>query len=232
MSIFKRASDIVEGKVNKLLNRLEDPNEMLDLSYEKMVKNLQEVKVHLADIVTEEKTLEGQMERTQKEIQKYEDSARAALQMNREDLAKEALLRKQQETEHLQQLQEGHSRIQAQVEKLKDTEQKYRDRIEQFRTQKEVTKATYKAAQSQVKVGESITGLGKEFGGVADTMQRAQDKTEQMVARANAMDALSEEGVLEDPLDTRDKTTRELDDLRKQASVDSELEKLKKELNQ
>lgn len=230
MGIFKRAAEVVEAKVSKLLNHLEDPNEMLDLSYEKMVSNLQEVRRHLADVVTEEKAMEAQIEKSEKEMQKYEESAKAALQLNREDLAKEALARKQQEAEHLQQLREGHDRIVAQVEKLKDAEHKYRDRIDAFRTQKEVTKATYQAAQSQVKVSESMTGLSKELGGVGETLQRAQDKTEQMVARANAMDSLTEEGVLEDPMDTRDKTTRELDSLRKQAAVDSDLERLKKEL--
>ncbi|KPV44544.1 PspA/IM30 family protein [Alicyclobacillus ferrooxydans] len=230
MGLFKRASDMVEAKVSKFLNRLEDPNEMLDLSYEKMLTNLQEVRRHLADVVTEQKALEAQMDKAEKEIANYEDSARAALKLEREDLAKEALLRKQRETEHLAQLREGHERIVAQVEKLKDTEHKYRDRIESFRTQKEVTKATYQAAQSQVKVSESMTGISKELGGVGATLQRAQEKTDQMVARANAIDALSEEGVLEDPMDKRDRTTRELDDLRKQAAVDSDLERLKKEL--
>ena len=231
MGVFKRAAEMVEAKVSKLLNRLEDPNEMLDLSYEKMLSNLQDVKRNLADIVTEQKSLEAQIAKAEKEIANYEDSARAALKLEREDLAKEALLRKQQEVEHLEQLRQGHERIVAQVEKLKDMERKYRDRIDAFRTQKEVTKATYQAAQSQVKVSESITGIGKELGGVSDTMQRAQDKTDQMVARANAIDALSEEGVLEDPLDKRDKTTRELDKLRKHAAVDDELERMKQELN-
>lgn len=231
MGVFKRAAEMVEAKVSKLLNRLEDPNEMLDLSYEKMLSNLQDVKRNLADIVTEQKSLEAQIAKAEKEIANYEDSARAALKLEREDLAKEALLRKQQEVEHLEQLRQGLERIVAQVEKLKDMERKYRDRIDAFRTQKEVTKATYQAAQSQVKVSESITGIGKELGGVADTMQRAQDKTDQMVARANAIDALSEEGVLDDPLDKRDKTTRELDKLRKHAAVDDELERMKQELN-
>ncbi|QSO50795.1 PspA/IM30 family protein [Alicyclobacillus curvatus] len=231
MGMFKRAAEMMEAKVSKLLNRLEDPNEMLDLSYEKMVSNLQDVKRHLADVVTEQKSLEAQMAKTEKEIAGYEESARAALKLEREDLAKEALLRKQQEVEHLEQLRQGHERIVTQVEKLKDMERKYRDRIESFRTQKEVTKATYQAAQSQVKVSESITGIGKELGGVAETMQRAQDKTDQMVARASAIDSLTDEGVLEDPLDKRDKTTRELDDIRKHAAVDDELERMKQELN-
>lgn len=200
MGIFKRASEVVEAKVSKLLNRLEDPNEMLDLSYEKMVSNLQEVKRHLADVVTEQKSLDNQVDREQNEVRQYEESAR--------------------------------DRIALQAEKLKETEQKYRDRIDAFRTQKEVSKATYSAAKAQVKVSESVTGIGRELGGVGDILHRAQDKTDQMVARASAMDSLTEEGVLDDPLDQRDKMTRELAQLRKQSVVEGDLERLKKELGE
>ncbi len=230
MGLFKRAAEIVESRVNKFLNSVEDPNAMLDLSYEKMVTGLQEVKRHLADVVTEQKQLENQIAQAQKDVDRYEESARAALQAQREDLAKEALTRKHTALEHVAQLQEGLDRISAQAEKLKQAEQKFQDRINAFKTQKEVTKATYQAAQAQVKVSESMTGIGKELGGVGDTLKRAQDKAEQMNARASAMDSLIDEGVLEDPLDQRDKVTRELDQIRKASAVDDELEKLKQEM--
>ena len=230
MGLFKRAADIVESRVNKFLNSVEDPNAMLDLSYEKMISGLQEVKRHLADVVTEQKHLENEIAQTQKDVKKYEDAARAALQANREDLAKEALTRKQTTLEHVAELQEGLTRISEQAEKLKQAEQKFQERINAFKTQKEVTKATYQAAQAQVKVGESMTGISKELGGVGDTLKRAQDKTDQMSARASAVDSLMDEGILEDPLDRRDKMTRELDEMRKSSAADEELEQLKKEM--
>ena len=44
MSLFKHASEILQGKINHFLNNAEDPAETLDLSYEKMITNLQETK--------------------------------------------------------------------------------------------------------------------------------------------------------------------------------------------
>ena len=230
MGLFKRASEIVESHISKLLDKLEDPNATLDLSYEKMLDGLQEIKRSLADVVTEQKHVEMQMESLKKDLANREEEARAALKMNREDLAKAALERKQAASQQLVQLQEAHEPITSQVERLKDAERKFQDRINSFKTQKEVTKASYRAAEAEVRIGESMSGLGRQLGGVGDTLQRANDKAEQMTARAKAMESLTQEGILTDPLDQRDDVSRELDRIRRESAVDDELEKLKKEL--
>lgn len=230
MGLFKRASEIVESHISKLLDKLEDPNATLDLSYEKMLDGLQEIKRSLADVVTEQKHVEMQMESLKKDLANREEEARAALKMNREDLAKAALERKQAASQQLVQLQEAHERITSQVERLKDAERKFQDRINSFKTQKEVTKASYRAAEAEVRIGESMSGLGRQLGGVGDTLQRANDKAEQMTARAKAMESLTQEGILTDPLDQRDDVSRELGRIRRESAVDDELEKLKKEL--
>lgn len=230
MGLFKRAASIVESQVNKFLDRLEDPNASLDLSYEKMLDALQQVKRHLADVVTEEKSMEMQISAVEKELAQRDAEARAALQMNREDLAQAALERKHQAAERMKQLQEAHARIQSQSARLKDAEKKYQDRLAQFKTQKEVTKATYQAAKAEVRLGESVSGISRELGNVGDTLQRANDKADQMMARAAAMQSLSDEGILQDPLDKRDNVTRELETITRDAAVQDELERLKKEM--
>lgn len=232
MGLFRRAADLIEGKVNKLMDRVEDPNETLDLSYERMVDGLQQVKRHLADVVTEEKVMEKQISKTEAEVAQRESEAKTALSMNREDLATAALERKHQATAQLEQLREAHERIHGQVERLKQSEQKFQERISSFKTQKEVTKASYEASKAQVQVGESMSGIGRELGGVGDSMQRANDKAEQMMARASAMDSLMDEGILEDPLDSRDSVERELDKMKRNASVQEDLERLRGEVKE
>lgn len=230
MGLFKRASDIVESHINKLLDKLEDPNATLDLSYEKMLEGLQEIKRSLADVVTEQKQVEMQIDGLKRDIANRDDEARAALKVEREDLAKAALERKQALVSQLTQLEAAHERISQQVERLKDAERKFQERINSFKTQKELTKATYRAAEAEVRIGESMGGLSRQLGGVGDTLKRANDKVEKMTARAKAVDSLTEEGILTDPLDDRDDVERELDTIRRQSAVDDELEKLKKEL--
>lgn len=231
MGLFKRAAGIVESQVSKFLDKLEDPNAMLDLSYEKMLEGLQEVKRHLADVVTEQKQVEMQVRNIEKDIADREAEARAAIKLGREDLAKAALDRKHQSQQQQVTLQAALERISGQVERLKSAERKYQDRISAFKTQKEVTKATYGAAKAQVRIGESMSGISKELGGVGDSLRRANEKADQMMARAEAMDQLTDEGILNDPLDSRDKVTRELEEIRRQAAIDDELEALKKEVS-
>jgi phage shock protein A len=230
MGFFKRAAEIVESKVNKFLDKVEDPNATLDLSYEKMLDGLQQVKSHLADVVTEQKSIEFQIKNAEKEIAQREEEAKTAIRLNREDLANAALEGKHQASSRLQQLNEACSRIKTQADRLKEAERKFQERIQAFKTQKEVTKATYQAAKAEVRIGESMSGIGKEFGGIGETLRRANDKAEQMNARASAMESLAEEGILDDPFDNRGAVAKELDKIRRDAAVADDLERLKKEL--
>lgn len=230
MGLFKRAATVVESQVNKLLDKLEDPNATLDLSYEKMLDGLQQMKRSLADVVTEQKQLELQIAGLERDMATREEEAKAALKMGREDLAQQALERKHQLASQLEPLRQAHERIGAQADRLKDAERKLQDRIAAFKTQKEVTKATYNASKAEVHVGESVSGIGRQLGGVGDTMQRAQDKAEQMQARAAAMESLTDEGILEDPLDKRDSVEKELDQIKRTSAVQDDLERLKKEM--
>jgi phage shock protein A len=230
MSVFARMADILQAKTHKLLNKLEDPNELLDLSYEKMITGLQETKRHLADVVAEQKSLERQMDGAQQEATRAEADARMALGAGREDLARTALSGKQAALQKLDALKQAHGNIAAQANKLITYQKKLEERIEQFRTQKEVMKSSYAAAQAQVKVTESLTGVGKNLGNVGDAMRRAGDKVQGMQAKADALEGLMQSGVLSDPLDNSTAAQKELNALRSAQSVDADLEKLKAEM--
>ena len=230
MSIFKHASEILQGKINHFLNNAEDPAEALDLSYEKMITNLQETKRHLADVVTEKVSLESQMAQAQKAADKADADAKMALGANREDLARAELAQKQSELQKLASLKEAHDAVAAQSQKLQDYEQKLQDHIEQFRTQKEVTKSEMTAAKAEVQAGESLSGIGKGMDDAGEAMRRAQDRTAQMESKATAMDGLIESGTLSDPLDTRSQTDKELDKVRASSGIDDDLARLKAEM--
>jgi phage shock protein A len=231
MSLFKHAANILEAKVNRLLSKAEDPAETLDLSYEKMITNLQESKRHLADVVTERVSLENQIAQAQKQVTKAEDDARMALNANREDLARSALAEKQAELQKIAALQEAHDSVAAQAQKLMDYEHTLQDRIEQFRVQKEVMKTQMAAAQAQVQVSQSLSGLGHGLDDAGDALRRMQDRTAHEQARAQAMEGLLESGAIADPLDHRSQTDREMDQLRAHSGVDDELARMKAELS-
>ena len=230
MSILGRVADLFTAKTHKLLDSLEDPNDTLDLSYEKMLTGLQETKRHLADVVAQQKSLERQIASADTEVAVAEADAKLAVQAQRDDLARAALVHRQRALDGRASLQTALDAIVPQVAKLIDYEQRLEDRIERFRTQKETMKASYAAAQAQVKVTQSLTGVGDKLGGVGQSLQRAEDKMLGMRDKADAMDSLIEQGVINDPLDKRSRTEKQLADLRDSHAVESELELLKAQM--
>jgi phage shock protein A len=229
--MMNRASTIVKAKINKLLDRAEDPGETLDYSYEKQLELLQNVKRGVADVVTAKKRLELQTATLEKSVVKLDAQARQALQANREDLAREALQRKTVAQEQLQGLDEQIKGMEAQQEKLIASEKQLSARVEAFRSQKEVTKAQYSAAEAQVRIGEAATGIGEQMADTGLAIQRAKDKTEQMQARAAAVDELVESGALEDFTSGGETDLdRELKKLSSGTQVDDELAKMKAEI--
>src|SRR5271170_2168191 len=94
MGIFQRAHDIVQAKTNKALDAAEKPDEMLDLSYEKMLEQITQVRRALVEIAGSRKRIELQEDQLRHSADHLQDQARAALGSGREDLAREALTRK------------------------------------------------------------------------------------------------------------------------------------------
>ena len=228
--LMSRASTVVRAKLSRLLDRAEDPGETLDYSYKKQLQLLQDVKRGVADVVTSKKRLQLQTGKLEQELVKLEGQARQALGAGREDLARQALERKSAVQQQLQGLDQQVQDLEAQQEKLLASERQLSAKIEAFRSQKEVIKAQYSAAEAQVRIGEAATGIGEQMADTGLAIQRARDKTEQMQARAAAVDELVAAGALEDFTSDQTALDRELAQLSSASQVDDELARMKAEL--
>ena len=182
--IFQRIGAIFQAKSNKALNKIEDPRETLDLSYEKQLDNLTKVRKAVADVATARKRIELQAAELQKQADKLQGQAKAALEQGNEDLAREALMRRAALGEQLKDLQVQHDQVAEQEQKLIQTSQTLQNQVEEFRTRKETIKATYTAAEAQTKISEAVSGISTSMGDAGQAMVRAQDKIAQMQARA------------------------------------------------
>src|ERR1700693_2904445 len=228
-----RMSTIVKAKVSKVLDRAEDPAETLDYSYSKQLELLQNVKKGIADVVTSKKRLQLQEEKYQQQVVKLDTQARQALAAGNEDLARMALERKNVAQTELQSLDSQIAQLEQQQEQMTASEQKLRTKLEQFRSKKEVIKAQYSAAEAQVRISEAATGVGEEMADVGLAMQRALDKTENMKARADAVQELESAGTFDDLTQIgpgEDDIDRQLKALSSTSEVDSDLAKMKAEL--
>ena len=120
--------------------------------------------------------------------------------------------------------------LEEQQAKLEASEKALSAKVEAFRSQKETIKAQYSAAEAQVKIGEAATGIGEEMADTGLAIQRAKDKTEQMQARASAIDELTASGALEDFTSDQTELDRQLSALASDKQVEDELAAMKKEI--
>ena len=233
MSVMKRVSMIFRAKANKALDRMEDPRETLDYSYQTQLELLQKVRRGVADVATSRKRVELQMNQLEQSSNKLDKQARDALSAGREDLAREALSRKSGVQSQLADLQTQYTSLQGEEEKLTSASQRLDAKVQAFRTKKETIKATYTAAEAQTRITEAFTGISEEMGDVGLAIQRAEDKTAQMQARAGAIDELMASGALDDMVSgPHDDIQAELDRMGAGHGVDHELERMKAEIGQ
>jgi phage shock protein A len=231
MGLWQRFTLIFKSKANKALDKAEDPRETLDYSYEKQLELLQKVRRGVADVATSRKRLELQIQGLAQQEAKLEEQARAALAGGREDLAREALTRRSGLHQQIADLQAQLATLQDQEEKLTAAAQQLQTKVEAFRTKKETIKATYSAAEAQTKINEAFAGISNELGDVGLAVQRAEDKTAQMQARAGAIDELVASGALADASGMgKDNLTVELERMASENDVNAQLEALKREL--
>lgn len=230
MGLFQRAHDIVAAKANKALDAAENPNEMLDYSYEQMLDHITQVRRALVDITASKKRLELQEQQLQHSVDHLQDQAKAALAQGREDLAREALSRKAAAQQQIDEMSGQDDQLNEEEQKMTQTLGVLQQRVNDFRTKKEVMKAQYTAASATASVNEEAAGISRSFGDSGAALQRAQDKIALMQARASATDELLQSGVLEDVGGDTDDIQRELDEAGANAQVDNELATLKAQI--
>jgi phage shock protein A len=221
-------STVVKAKMTRLLDNAENPSETLDYAYEKQREMLRNVKRGVVDMVTTKRRLQLQAEKVRANISTVENQARQALAAGREDLARLALQRKQAAVIELDGLDQQVENLELEQEKLTNAEKRLQTKVEAFRSKKEIIKAQYSAAQAQVRIGSALSGLSEEMGDVQLSVERAEEKTETMRAKAGAIDELASLGVLDDVSGTSgDPLSKELEQLTASQNVEDELAALK-----
>ena len=178
MGLLNRISTVIKQKANYLVDKYEDPRQALDYSYEKQRELVNRLRRDMAEVVTSKKRLEMQKARLWDNIRTLDEQARRSLDSDREDLAKLALQRKNANLIEMQGLDRQIAEMQAEQEKLEQTEKRLSVKVEEFKSKKEVIKAQYSSAEAQVRIKESITGISEEMTDVGMAMNRVEEKAE------------------------------------------------------
>lgn len=234
-NLRSRLSLFFNIKSNAALDSLEDPVEVLDYAYAEQQVHLRSVRRGLVEVAAARQQLEQQGERLRSRAQRFEEQARRALRGNREDLARRALERKQAALAEIGSLDEQRAAIARDEERLRSAEQQVAQRVERFKFHRSVAAARYAAAEAQVGVGEALSGIGglvSEETELSLAVERSEERIEQMSARAVAITALTESGVLLGETPAGDPVERELEAFESAEAVERELEALRREISE
>jgi phage shock protein A len=161
-----------------------------------------------------------------------EEQARSELRSGHEAAARLALQRRQVVATELETLERQLAEVEKEEAALAMIEQRLAGQIEAFAARQEVIKARYSAAEAQVRLNEAMTGVSQDFADLTAALHRAEQTTEDMQARATAIDRLVQEGDLEsigfaagsDAIDARYQTLGADDDVERRLNALKELD--------
>ena len=162
MGLFDRLSALLRSNINDLISRAEDPEKMLNQIITDMRSQLAKAKQQVATAIADEKRLRDQADAEFKQAGDWENKARLAITENRDDLAKQALMRQAEHSSHGQQLAQTWEQHRLETEKLKNALRDLNDKIEEAKRKKNLLIARQRRAQAQKRIHDTMSSLSEK----------------------------------------------------------------------
>jgi phage shock protein A len=229
--MFNRLSLRLKARFSRLLDRAESPVEILDYGYEQQLEQLYGMRRDVADLVTAKQRVVHHRDRREAQLRKLDLGARKALELGREDLARQALERKRLVGQELVELNQIVADLERQQAQMVAGMGEYRSRIQRFRSQKELAKAQYVAAKAQLAISEAVAGLSSQLREAGAKVERSMQRVEDMNLRAAVIEELEASGTLAPLGAGEDDIDRQLRELSYGGSVEDQITRMKLELD-
>jgi phage shock protein A len=191
MGIFGRLRTLIAANVNHLINKAEKPEKILNQAILDMNEQLIESKKAVAMAMADERKLARDLENQVAQMQDWEKKAMLAVNAGKDDLAKEALLRKQEYENAALEYRKQWEAQKASVEKLKESLKELQDKMEKAQRQKNLLIARAKRAEAQQKIQDTMSSMSGNRSAF-DAFDRMTQKVDQMEAQADASKELED----------------------------------------
>jgi phage shock protein A len=224
MGLFDRLSSLLRSNINDLISRAEDPEKMLNQILVDMRGQLVKAKQQVASAIADEKRLRDQTDAEYRQAEEWERRAMLAVQENHDDLAKQALVRQGEHTQHAQQLETTWQAHRLETEKLKNSLRDLNDKIEEAKRKKNLLVARQRRAQAQKRITETMSSLSEKS--AFEAFARMEERIEQNERLLKATTEIDEE-VSGDRLQSQ---FRQLERGAGSATVDARLLQLKQKM--
>jgi len=185
MGIFDRLKTVISSNINDMISKSENPEKMLNQLVIDMNQQMIESKKAVALAIADEKKIEREIQEQLRQSADWERKAVMAVKAGRDDLAKEALVRKQESDGFVNQLRPQWEAQKASVEKLKDTLRLLQNKIDEAGRKKNILVARAKRAEAQEKIQKTLSSISGNTSAF-DTFDRMAKKVDELEARAEA----------------------------------------------
>lgn len=221
MGIISRFKDIMSSNINALLDKCEDPAKMIDEYMRQVTEQLAEVKKETASVMAEEARTKRLLDENIEQVNKYDDLARKALSKNEEADARVFIEKKQEYEKNQIELQKAYMVAHDNATKMRAMHDKLTDDVKSLEQRRKNVKSKVAVAKTQEKINKVSSSMDNASASMK-AFERMEAKADKMLDEANATAEL--DGAMRDETaDLEAKYTIK-------ASVDDELEKMKKEM--
>jgi phage shock protein A len=191
MGLFDRLTTLIRSNINDLISSAENPEKMLNQIIIDMRGQLAKAKQQVAAAIADEKRLRDQADGEYKNARDWEQRAMLAVQQQRDDLAKQALVRYNEHFTYAQQLEATWETHRAETEKLKNSLRDLNDKIEEAKRKKNLLIARQKRAQAQQRIQETMSSMSESS--AFEAFSRMEERIEQNERRLVASAEIEEE---------------------------------------
>jgi len=190
MNLFDRFGRLVKSNVNAALNSMEDPEKVLEQAVADMSKDLVKVRQAYAEVTASSRRMTDQAEKAEAEAQKWYQRAQLAIEKNEDELAREALTRRQQQQEMADSLREQVEGQSGSLTSLYESMQELEAKMAEAKSKKDQIIARARTAKAATKVNDMLAGVGTSSSTAA--FDRMSEKVEQMEAEADVSKQLAQ----------------------------------------
>lgn len=184
MGLLQRIGDILRSNINDLIARAEDPERMLNAAIEDMKRQVAEAKSRVASSIADQSRLVTQRDRERKKSDSWEEKAMVAVKAGREDLALEALGKKQEHTRAADLYDDQLETQRIAVDELKRALGELVAKLEDTKRRRNLLIARAKRAEAQRHLAMTLSAASENS--AAERLERLEARIEKEEAEAEA----------------------------------------------
>jgi len=188
MGILDRVSTLLRANINDMIDRAEDPEKVVKQLIADMNNQLIQVKTQVAASIADEKQLYQRYQDNASKAADWQQRAEMAVEKGQDDMAREALSRRNAFQQTAEGFKEQYDQQAGQVETLKEALRELEAKIQDAQTKEQLLIARARRAKAETQIRTTLTGLDQSS--ALASFQRIEEKVSQQEARAAALGEL------------------------------------------